>query len=93
MTDIRKMTALERANLYELAYRALFDKGIWAELGERTGRSIDNLCDVDDVMHAAYNAMGKVERQQFEKYARMATLNRGRFDWHSYRLALEAYVR
>ena len=93
MTDIRKMTALERANLYELAYRALFDKATWSELGERTGRSIDNLCDVYGVMRAVYNAMSKVERQQFDKYAHMAALHMGRFDWHSYRLALGAYVR
>lgn len=93
MTDIRKMTALERANLYELAEKALSNKVIWAELSERTGRSIDNLYDVHSIMKAAYNAMGKVERQQFDKYARMAALRMGRIDWRSYRLALGAYVR
>ena len=93
MTDIRKMTALERANLYELAEKALFNKAVWAELSECTGRSIDNLSDVYGIMEAVYNAMGKVEQQQFDKYARMAALSMRRIDWRSYRLALGAYVR
>lgn len=93
MIDIKKMTALERADLYELAEKSLYDKALWAQLGKIADSSISTLLDVYSIQRAIYTSMGKVEQRQFDKYTRMAALHMGRFDWRSYRLALGADVR
>ena len=91
MISVEKLTALERARLYELSEKSMSDKTFWPELSTSADMPVATLGDIFHIQAAIYEAMGEIERRQFDKHVKLSALSHSPFDWHHYRLSLDAY--